>query len=471
MAVQDVLGNDITAEKRKRFFTLVAGVCALLLYVFILLLGKQDIRFLALLPVGLFLLFFWNNFRILLLSVVLLLFVPLFVSFFAASELFALVVFLSVVYQKGIRRENFTGPLTIFFFVLCLFILPSYFVAEKIEICILKFYHVISFLLLYYAITLGISSYDDIKQIGKVFLAATLANSLYVIVVGMETGKRVYGLPGVVFVDYVALAMNLLLVLFIVNEGRKRAYTIVAFIVVTLGLFFTQTRNAWLSAVITAVIITNVALLKPAFFGFPRTVALWRVIGTQIVIAALIVIAFSYSSTLKNRVMNVFDEKAASMDEWGNIQNSVITRVLIWETAFNAFKEHPITGIGFYAFPHSSHRYYDFPKFLYTKYVKGNSPHQTYIAIVTETGIIGFLGFCILAIQIVRIILETLKKAADKTSKLYALLGASSVLYMFISMAFTDMWLWGQGISLLAVILGIVSVNHKLVRSSSNSVT
>src|SRR5437773_3158802 len=54
--------------------------------------------------------------------------------------------------------------------------------------------------------------------------------------------------------------------------------------------------------------------------------------------------------------------------------------MLIWDAAINAFRAHPVTGIGVYGYPYSSKRYSTVPLPLYRAFVEGNSPHETFIA-------------------------------------------------------------------------------------------
>ena len=144
----------------------------------------------------------------------------------------------------------------------------------------------------------------------------------------------------------------------------------------------------------------------------------------------------------------------AAIDEEGGTSNSLVMRVLIWSTAYNAFVAHPIVGIGVYGFPSSSAQYYTFPKLLYDRYVKGLTPHVGYLAVATETGVVGLAGFLFFVIAGIRTVFRPLGElsGADRT---HSLIFAWVFSYIVLSMFTTDAWLWGQGIVLVGIVLGL----------------
>ena len=143
-----------------------------------------------------------------------------------------------------------------------------------------------------------------------------------------------------------------------------------------------------------------------------------------------------------------------------------MTRLLIWDTAINAFKHHPIIGIGVYSFPFESAQYYTISKELFKDYVKGLSPHITYLAVLTETGILGFIGFIIFLISSIRLGIKSLNLASTEQQKFYSLLILSLNIYIFYSMFLSDAWLWGQCGMLWGMILGMSIANYKIIKNS-----
>jgi O-antigen ligase len=169
------------------------------------------------------------------------------------------------------------------------------------------------------------------------------------------------------------------------------------------------------------------------------------------------------------------EQRVSSLEEGGSVEfdpnlaqkNSLITRMLIWDTALRAFSEHPIVGVGAYGFMYVSRQYARMPWFLYEKFVSGMSPHQTHFAALVETGIVGWLGFLVFLVAIVRYPIRVLRQVRGERARHYALVGAVAVVYCVISMFFTDAWLWGQGIVLLGLILGLVTANAKLSNAAA----
>jgi O-antigen ligase len=99
---------------------------------------------------------------------------------------------------------------------------------------------------------------------------------------------------------------------------------------------------------------------------------------------------------------------------------------------------------------------------LYQRYVKGVSPHQTFIAVLTETGIVGAIGFGVFLVALLRLTFGGVRMARDRPAKARGLFVATAVLYCIVSMFFTDAWLWGQGIVLLGIVTGVMLAHRKM---------
>lgn len=111
--------------------------------------------------------------------------------------------------------------------------------------------------------------------------------------------------------------------------------------------------------------------------------------------AAVFLVAFflGIHNVILARFSDVSFEFFTPSDEGLLVQNSLESRLLIWLTALNAFQANPLTGIGYLMFNFVSENYNVLPMVLYDDYVKSLDPHNTMLAFLTETGIIGFTCF------------------------------------------------------------------------------
>jgi len=182
----------------------------------------------------------------------------------------------------------------------------------------------------------------------------------------------------------------------------------------------------------------------------------------------LLIMIQSLNPDVTERTTNA-QQFETSFTEEGTTTNSLITRILIWDTAIAALKKNPIIGMGLYSFPFAAIDYYTIPRFLFNSYVRGLTPHQTFIAILTETGIIGFIGFSLLLVGILKFLFKAFQKCSDSEQRKRILIINFVQIYILLSMFMTDAWLWGQGLMLFALVLGINIGEYKLSSNRSSS--
>jgi O-antigen ligase len=180
-----------------------------------------------------------------------------------------------------------------------------------------------------------------------------------------------------------------------------------------------------------------------------------------VVIAAAVVIGVGVMTAMANpdigeRAGQLTDASQHSISESGRAGSSLVTRALIWTTAWSAFQAHPWSGIGMFAFSYSSGSYRTIPRVLHDMYVRGLSPHQTHLAVLTETGMFGAVGFAFFMFACLRTAFRPFRGGHGHDTTREAVVAAGAMTYCFVSMFFTDAWLWGKGIVMLAIVVGIV---------------
>ena len=397
---------------------------------------------------------------------VLSLFVNVHVSAFSSAVWFSIPFALSFLNRyRDIEWSQFSNPVTRSILIYGCCILPSFFNAVRPFISLVVLYNVIAFLVVLYSCVASIKYYSDINKLLGAFLALVVVNSLDVFRLAWLFDKRTFGFSGVMFVDYSALAICVTAAKIILYGGMKRVLYSVLSVLIAVALVLTRTRNTLFSLLLTLCVFGFYLMLHPEFFGFSRK-RLFVTIGAAAILilggAALTVIM---SPSIERRATDLSVNADAPVDQNGKIENSLVTRTLIWDTALNAFRAHPIIGIGVYAFSYSSQFYYRIPRYYFHRYVEGASPHQTELAVLTETGIVGLIGFMIFVAAALRTAFHSIRMAQTLRGRKYAMIAAIGVTYCIISMTFTDAWLWGQGIVLFGLVVGVMLAIRNLERS------
>jgi O-antigen ligase len=216
-------------------------------------------------------------------------------------------------------------------------------------------------------------------------LAAT-ANLLAVAHVGVQEGiPQVWGAAGG-FQGYfqvlgLTVAVPRLLAAF--SAGRFRAFVGwgAAIALNVSALIATQTRGAWLAAIVAMAVLAAVR----------RRVAV--VILPLVAVAAWVVSTGDWAVVVRQRAISVFRPEVGV----AGFESSVI-RIGLAEAAWNMFRAHPLTGIGLKTFPTALPLYA--PLGLPLNVAMGmdqtltdiEGPHSTYLSLLAETGIVGALA-------------------------------------------------------------------------------
>lgn len=166
------------------------------------------------------------------------------------------------------------------------------------------------------------------------------------------------------------MTLPILLLMFLhTQEKRFKIFFAILFFVGVAALLLNGTRGAWIAAIILLPLTASI------YSGYKKK-SLAVILGILILFGGF----FSMSSTLSNRLSTVTDLKMQSNSE----------RLLMWESAFNMFKDHPIFGIG----------YGQYGTAYKTKYISPDAKeywqvhaHNNFIQMLAECGILGFSAF------------------------------------------------------------------------------
>ena len=454
----------------ERLFAFIVAAVLSAVFVLVVILSRGNRAAILAFPLVSFLLVLQARFELALSALVVCLFVDIHVSFFSSavvySFLFGIAFFLR---SRDIRWSEFSNPMTVPIILYGLCVIPSFFNAVQPLMCAYKLLNVFSFLIVMYVVVGGLRSYDNARRMVAVYIGAAALNGVVVIWDATHQVLRPFGPAGIMFGDYAGLGVCVALVMTALSRGRDRLIAGSLALLLCASLVLTQIRNAWIATFVTLVICGVYIVFRSGSLGLPR-----REVFRTVMIGGLFILLVSaavvgLAPRVGTRAAGLGAADFGDIDEHGLIHNSLISRAFIWDAALSAFRDHPFIGVGVYGFPDASAMYTRLPSTLYNYYVARNSPHQTHFAVLSETGIVGAIGYLLFLIAGIRSAFGAIRTSRDDRERRYAVVGMAAFMYIVVSMTFTDAWLWGQGIVLLGLSLGGLLALRKINSPSPES--
>ncbi len=216
-------------------------------------------------------------------------------------------------------------------------------------------------------------------------LAATV-NLLAVAQVGLQQGiPQVWGAAGGFQGYFQVLGLTVAVPRLMAALSARRFRAVVGWSAAVAlnmsALVATQTRGAWLAAIVAMAVLA----------GVRRRVG--GLILALLVIATWVIGASDWAGVIRQRALSVFRPEIGV----AGFESSVI-RIGLAEAAWNMFRAHPVIGIGLKNFPTALPLYA--PPELPVSVAMGGDrtltaiegPHSTYLSLLAETGIVGAVG-------------------------------------------------------------------------------
>lgn len=147
------------------------------------------------------------------------------------------------------------------------------------------------------------------------------------------------------------------------RRGLRAAYAVMLFVVLA-GIVATQSRGGLLGLA--------------AGFG----VVLHRRVRSKIVVAGLVIVFLG----VMGYAAGIHERETARAEE-GGLDESAQGRLLAWEVGLEMFAARPLTGVGFDQFA---------PNALNSRMADDKEPHNSFLKLLTETGVLGFVPFAVL---------------------------------------------------------------------------
>lgn len=352
--------------------------------------------------------------------------------------------------------NSFTIPITIYLTL----ILPSFLNNQQPGYSLLFMSSLISSFILVHLIY---SSND--KRLIQLFLIWFVVfcalNGITAVYDGLVFKKRAFGFAGIMFVDYLSVGMVITFISMLLSKKKALFITLFAFFVVCTILH--QTRGVWIALSGTLLLVMLYFLIRSEEYEISRRKILAFLIFISLMGAGGYFLITEINPRIEQRA-TALKKNEIIIDQEGYIDNSVVTRALIWHTAYNAFKAHPFIGIGSHSFAFQSKSYSTITPFLYKKYVQGVTPHGTLFAILAEVGVIGLLGFLTLIILSLKHSFNNVRESFKPEDKKISVTLYFILVYITLSMVITDAWLFGSGAILWGLVLGMTALHKKQIQ-------
>ncbi len=392
--------------------------------------------------------------------------------YYKAIVLFSIPVAVSyLLTRKPDFSPKIANPLLVPIGIYLIGIIPSFMNVKSLGGCLLALVNLVSMIVMCGILGICVKNHKQIKSFMIAFLVMTILNGSVVIAQGFLTKERVVGFTGTVFVDYVCIAI----LMFIIIALHTRTWRSVVYVIISLFLFasliFTQTRNSILSLLLSFAFLIAYLFRRHTAFSVDRKKLVVQSISILVLGAVALTILSVAVPEAFSRLHELISSKyTGRSSEVPLVSNSMISRFLIWYTALTAFMQHPIVGIGAYSFYLDSQYYRTIPRELYKAWVQGLSPHVAYFAVLTETGIVGMIGFLVFLVASLRMALRSVTFSVRADQRYFSLGILVLQVFICISMCMTDAYLWGQCGMLWSMLLGISVANYKMVMKAHNVV-
>ncbi|MBI2844759.1 MAG: O-antigen ligase family protein [Armatimonadetes bacterium] len=215
------------------------------------------------------------------------------------------------------------------------------------------------------------------------------------------------------------------------------------------GEVVTYTRAAWLAPVVA---VLGLLLL---YEGKRRMIAAWLVVGVVVLIAAIPVI--QQSRFYERRILS---------------ESPIRSRVYATRVSMEMFKAKPIFGHGISNFDYYRQAYHTYVPGI-SQEEKGASSHNTFLTMLVETGIVGFLPYAAFIAILTGQWVFTYRRAKGNAQvggrQLAATLACATLSY-FVTAVIIDMRYFKYVEYLFWMLLALINVQYCLLRQSGSEV-
>jgi len=219
-------------------------------------------------------------------------------------------------------------------------------------------------------------SIKEINQTKNILLASMVGIAVgigCVIYQGISGDNRAAGFFGhpMTFAGYFCIYIPLFLICFLDGKifGKYNYFTGVAFFAGCVALIYNSTRGAWLALLPVIMFILLYYISRKSFIAM-----------LCLAVIACAGVGFTGNVKFMKRVHSITSTKYQSNTE----------RVLIWQSAYKMFQDHPVLGVGLGKYKDNYQKKYISPK---AKERTLGHAHNNFMQMLAENGMVGFIGF------------------------------------------------------------------------------
>jgi O-antigen ligase len=184
------------------------------------------------------------------------------------------------------------------------------------------------------------------------------------------------------------------------KEKKKRYGLILLLVMILVLIYHTHSYNTWIALFAASFSILYFVRIRD-----------WRIVEWKhlIIIGIILFLGASLVGLEKegSKVQNLFLE---------NGRSSLDSRIMIWQSAEAILKDHWVQGVGVGNF--QKHYLLYQPKF--TPYLEWAvpQPHNIFLAVWLQTGLLGLLGFAVFLIRVPHLLIRKCSQEVDKQKRL-----------------------------------------------------
>jgi len=384
--------------------------------------------------------------------------IPLFSSVIRVIGAITLVSFLIhhfVAKKDRLIKTELFFPLAIFVFAYVVGLFRAYDPKSALELLI----SLTMYFLLFLLVTNLVKDQKTTKRMLSVFIIVATGLALFGIVqyfrgetlfppemgrfgafdVGSQSVIRVVGVfrnPNAFAYNYVLVIPLIIGILLIEKRGLYRLIIMGLLGLCTFCLFITFSRSAFLALWVSILIILY--FIK----GYQKVIAVASLLG-------VFVILYIFSPN----ILHILKYRMSPTVDMGIEQ-----RIELVKGGIDIFLTHPFIGAGIGNAPTILGRYL---------YEYSHGPHNNLVAVLVETGLLGFIPFILIFIMFTKKILNVMSKARDDNSKIILTVILASIWGYFVNGLFHTSI--GYGLWWMILGLGMVQANFVLLKKNENT--
>lgn len=220
------------------------------------------------------------------------------------------------------------------------------------------------------AVLLCIHEKKRVLNIVLCMVVAMLVNNIYSIVQGINaypiTGRYTGFMNVMPQATFLTVFTPASLVAFVaIKETKLRWACMMFFLIACLAFIFNGTRGAWMATLVSILFLLFLQMQN-------RRHMFMMILAVGVVLGGI----FQAVPSFQQRVQSI-----ANPQEQSNVE-----RRLLWQSAWNMFEDHPLTGVGMANFKQNYQEHYILPE---AKEPKLGHAHNNFMHVLAENGILG----------------------------------------------------------------------------------